>query len=412
MHKLIIPVFLLFSSLHLTASPHLALEFEYTGEESQNLLRQKGMGQVPKSSSLTPVMEMGKRSLQWLTYINSFRTPANQISFSSVANQPAYPLESPRVSNPTLILEEYNKLKAEMPTWFSHVLFENGAFSENPPASDEEYKSWGIKIDLNYVRAARWLLQENSLSAYAQERRNDLRGYYFLGKVADLKTELTDWKGLQTQAQKQYEEWLVGLCYVNGVSESKCLSDLKKLYSTPDKIYGYYTKYLPKAKQLWNSFFFLGAVRRDISWNTPDVATIPFIDPKNNTVMDYLKKNIEEEWQWGNWGLKLNFLNGNPNTTAHIVFSAGATPNVNGLAGNQITMDKNKPLTEYDVQWTIRHEFGHVLGFPDCYVEFYDDRSKVMISYQLDITDLMCSRRGKLKERHFDEMKKHYFSNF
>jgi len=53
------------------------------------------------------------------------------------------------------------------------------------------------------------------------------------------------------------------------------------------------------------------------------------------------------------------------------VFEPGVTPHVNGIGGRIITMDANAPLDDYDVSWTIRHEYGHVLGFPDCYVEFY-----------------------------------------
>ena len=49
--------------------------------------------------------------------------------------------------------------------------------------------------------------------------------------------------------------------------------------------------------------------------------------------------------------------------------------------------------TQMNVQWTIRHEFGHVLGFPNCYLEFYDNDTATMVSYQLDVTNLMCSRR-------------------
>ena len=53
---------------------------------------------------------------------------------------------------------------------------------------------------------------------------------------------------------------------------------------------------------------------------------------------------------------------------------------------------------------TLSHEFGHVLGFPDCYVEFYDRDIGAIVSYQLDITNLMCSRRGHLQQRHYDEL--------
>src|SRR5439155_5532825 len=96
-------------------------------------------------------------------------------------------------------------------------------------------------------------------------------------------------------------------------------------------------------------------------------------------------------------------------TMTHIVWEAGATPHVESAPGSTITMDENSLLSEYDVQWTIRHEYGHVLGFPDCYHEFYDVEEEVFVSYQLDVTNLMCSRRGKLKETHYNELKKAYF---
>jgi hypothetical protein len=91
------------------------------------------------------------------------------------------------------------------------------------------------------------------------------------------------------------------------------------------------------------------------------------------------------------------------------VWEEGATPHVDNAPGTTITMDANSPLSEYDVQWTIRHEYGHVLGFPDCYEEFYDEEAEAFVSYQLDVTNLMCSRRGKLKQVHYDELKRAYY---
>ena len=73
-------------------------------------------------------------------------------------------------------------------------------------------------------------------------------------------------------------------------------------------------------------------------------------------------------------------------------------------------MDANQPLTEYDAQWTIRHEFGHVLGLPDCYVEFYIQERGVIMNYQLDIDNIMCSRRGHVKETNVQELERAYSS--
>ena len=71
--------------------------------------------------------------------------------------------------------------------------------------------------------------------------------------------------------------------------------------------------------------------------------------------------------------------------------------------------DANTPLEEYEVQWTIRHEFGHILRLPDYYVEFYDTHEDIAINYQLDTTDLMCSRAGDFNERIYTELKRVYF---
>ncbi len=102
----------------------------------------------------------------------------------------------------------------------------------------------------------------------------------------------------------------------------------------------------------------------------------------------------------------MNF--GNYSSGPRLVFEAGVVPHVNGLGGDTITMDSNQPIEEYESQWTIRHEFGHVLGLPDCYHEFYDVDLKAYVNYQLDITDLMCSRAGNMKERIYLELKKAY----
>jgi len=90
------------------------------------------------------------------------------------------------------------------------------------------------------------------------------------------------------------------------------------------------------------------------------------------------------------------------------VFQPGVVPHVNGLGGNEIVMDSNQPIEEYESQWTIRHEFGHVIGLPDCYHEFYDVSQQAFVNYQLDITDLMCSRAGNMNERIYNELKRVY----
>jgi hypothetical protein len=150
-----------------------------------------------------------------------------------------------------------------------------------------------------------------------------------------------------------------------------------------------------------------------VSWkgSAPELMDVPFVNPQTNEIANFLKTNVENEWRFDRWRLQVSFGDFNPIYTTHIEFKPGVTPNVNALAGNIITMDANTPLTEYNVQWTIRHEYGHTLGFPDCYLEFYDEEARQIVSYQLDISNIMCSRRGHIQATHFNELKRLYFNN-
>jgi hypothetical protein len=79
-------------------------------------------------------------------------------------------------------------------------------------------------------------------------------------------------------------------------------------------------------------------------------------------------------------------------------------------------VDRAKPLTinlseflSRDIlMLTINHELGHVLGFPDCYHEFYDKRKKEIVYYSLDKSseNLMCtmSINASIPNLYFDQL--------
>ncbi len=138
--------------------------------------------------------------------------------------------------------------------------------------------------------------------------------------------------------------------------------------------------------------------------------SVIFKDPNNSVISDWLKVNIEDEFKRPllNWGLEFNLIQTNSSSVAYLRFEPKVTPHVSG--GNVIVMDQNTPIEEYEVQWTIRHEYGHILGLPDCYQEFYEPEKKLITQYQLDITDLMCSRAGDMNDRIYKELKRNYYT--
>ncbi len=383
--------------------PHLEMELD--SSTYQSLLASRNGG--ARSDKVQASLDMGKRFLAWLAFINDKRPQGKKISLTSPATTVAYPIDKPNKSNPDLINARYEELKSAVPAWMQEIAFGNGEFISDLPESDEVFIKYGFSLDRNYQSAARWTLQEPMLWAYSGRKSGDVRGYYQLNKISDLEAKFQGWSSLSVGEKSAILTAMNQLCWISQ-TESRCKSTLLAAKEDGEKLSTLHAEWMPAGKKKWDSYFEMSGLRSDVKWSAANLMQLPFKTPQSAAIKSFLVDNIEDEWKWAGWSLKLDF---DSSAAAYVRFEPGATPNVNGLGGNRITMDANAPLTEYGVQWTIRHEFGHVLGFPDCYVEFYDSDEKAMINYQLDTTNLMCSRRGKLQEKHLVALKAAYFEN-
>jgi hypothetical protein len=391
------------------ARPHF--ELEASSLELQKYLDENpGLLKDADARLLQPVLELGKRNLNWLVKINGARDAGHRISLSSKETTRAYPIEKPRESNTDIVLKSYHDLQQTMPREMAEVVFGTGELPNDITLEEAEYIRWGNEVDHVYQAATRWLTMKPYLDELKRERKSDVRGYYLLSQENDLETKLNDWKNLKSEEQSKFQDELLGVCG-NSEDRAKCKTEFATLLSRQGSVKDFWLKYKPASQTLYESFFKIQWFRTDIVWSGAqpggaELASIPVIDPNNAAIASYLKDNVEDEWKWQNWELKLVFQSGDPASMTHLLFQPGVTAHVE--VPNKIVMDENQPTSEYDSQWTIRHEFGHILGFPDCYVEFYDEDRARMVNYQLDTTNLMCSRRGVLQQKHFDEMKRVY----
>ena len=391
-----------------TDIPHL--ELEMTSSEYRALNKRRV---VPFSDSVSPleaILAVGQRNLQWVDFVNLERSGSNRLEISSEATQPATPIEKFRSTNESIVLTDYNARVANLPAVFLPVLFQNAPFTRELGMTDEEFLTHVRLLDKSYQMASRWLLQKDSLSGYGARMVDDIRGYYFLKKELDLEARLLAFESLDQETKTKFQGWLLGQC-VNVIRNPvNCATKFTESLATNHSALPFYQLYFAGAEEHFNSYFIIPRFRPDVTWQAQDAAvmSVPFTDPHNDTVKSWLQTNIEDEWRTAQWQLKLNFVEGGGLATTHVVFEPGATAHVNAIAGSEITMDANENLAEFSSRWTIRHEYGHVVGFPDCYLEFYDAANGIMISYQLDITNLMCSRRGKFQPKHFDELKRVY----
>jgi len=216
-----------------------------------------------------------------------------------------------------------------------------------------------------------------------------------------------DWTSEQ---RTQLLDWMISLCLNNDLELQRCKQSLTDKIEAGKSLQATYDQWRPAAKKIYEGFFAIPAsVRRtDLKFTDPMHLKAPFRTPETPEILAFMRDNVEDEWKWGGWKLTLEF---DPLAKTRVRFVAGVTPNVDGLGGNTITMNADQPLSEYDAQWTIRHEYGHTLGFNDCYVEFYDVDRKAIVNYQVDVDNLMCSRQGKIQEIHLEELKRAYLKN-
>lgn len=394
--------------------PHLELDLSF--EESQKLWKEhkvnskyKNLKESKTEPHIAKAIAGGETLGQWLKKINENRRSDNQLLLTSSSSRGSgIPIDKPSKYGPKTIKTRLEKILSEAPKEILEVIYNSASMPNKNPVTDEVFIEHGRKISRLYQTAVRWETTiKKWLPWYKKNQRRDVRGFYYLNKETDLNQKLGGFKNLSAEEQKSIKSHLVKLCLNDGASSEKCKKALKKSVRK-NKLVKFKDKYWASAIKNWNSFWEIASPRKDVVWNStsPNTMKVTFKDPKNETISQWLKENIEDEFKTDTWQLEFNLKKGGLGIS-HLKFKPGVTPHVTG--GNTIVMDANSSIEEYSVKWTIRHEYGHILRLPDCYVEFYDEEEQVAVNYQLDVTDLMCSRSGDFNKRIYDELKKVYY---
>lgn len=408
--KNLIVLSLAFSSFvafaHEVAPLHLDLEMESV--EYASLLKKLPKKKEADDPAITKALSRGQRLAAWIAAENNRRSPTEAIRLTSAATRRGIPIDKPSIYSEKTIAQDIITHSTELNAEIIKVV-DGAAFPATLPLPDEEFILQARKIDKTYQSAARFKSLINWRFQYAQRKKLDLRSYHFFKTGGWTEARISDIANLPAEEQVVVRDNMAGMCVNDGRSSmANCRTKVARMEAA-GSLGEMFAESFQVSAQVWDGFFNIPGygTRRDVVYTSENLMTVPFNTPSIAKFIPYLRDNVEDEFKFGTWGLKLNF--GRFANGPLLKFETGVVPHVNGLGGNEIVMDSTQPIEEYESQWTIRHEFGHVIGLPDCYHEFYDDELKAFVNYQLDITDLMCSRAGNMNERIYQELKRVYF---
>ena len=397
------------------AEPNLALTLalKSTLEVRAVFEANPAFGKADAALELAPSLHAGQRAYEWINAINKTRTQPLSYSDPSTTTSPS--MENPKIYNLEIAKKLFADVSAARPAWYRLAIEGSGPLPLSLPVSDAEFLALGLKTTLAYDTACRWILMQGYLPYLESQKLTDLRGFYFLNNLKNRDQMLDAFKTLPAAEKAQLHEWVVDVCINNqgfaSYDYAKCDSEVQAV-EAQNKLKNYYAQMSPRSRELWTSRFELDGTytRSDINWTTSDPTTLhyPFLQPTNPVTLAYLRDNVEAEWRLGAWKLKLDFTSTDSSQAlSRLEYQPNTTPHAEL---NRIVMDENEPLTEYLAQWTIRHEFGNLLGFKDCYVEYYDTFLRAIVNYPLDPTNLMCSRRGHLQPQHLEVLRAAYYN--
>ncbi len=353
--------------------------------------------------SLQPVFDLGSRASKWLKRINANRPGNQKLQFTTDLGIKTYPVDHPLKYGPSTIFKEHDLIVRELPLNLRLALLvgrDSGA-----PSNLEEFLFWGARITRNYSNATRWLYKKKNLEGFRQAKSRDVRGYYHLTREENIGEKLRSWFDLSLAERRRLTPLLINLCEN---SQRNCENSLARAELTGD-LSSYYAHYVWPAEKIYKEYFHIYNHRRDIKWAADNfnLMSVPFVPSLDKDFKAWMQRVVESAWNFGTWQLKLDFQE---EALAKVTFEKNTLPHADEVGGNHIVMDEALGADEILSTRMLQHEFGHILGFPDCYVEFFDAHENVMINYQIDTENIMCSLRGRVLEAHLDELKKVYLN--
>lgn len=382
------------------------------------------------------ILTAGERLQHWIKIINDKRQEQNiapLVLYKGGGGSPIFNYDSPYYLGPLLIMSKLDLLKKEMPQAMLDILFSKSELLPIIPEglSDEKFTSLAHSFKRIYLEVIEWQDVEVNYAAYKMRANRDVRPYYQLLKLNSLEAKMAEFNKmtenklgwLSAADQRTIEKSLLGMCLATNVLKEACEAELDEAIRNKN-IEKMYHQYIDLAKYWVNFPFKISPSKRNTRIHLDIVnkqIIVPFFDPKDEVrekfstedpdqldrhveqARNFIKENIELEFKLEGWQVLIQFTDNNETAAAKLQFVEGsyaATENA-----SVIKMGKLESFDDNFSKWSITHEFGHVLGFEDCYLRFIDrENPNQLVYYSIDPQNLMCAVGGKFNKTMLNEI--------
>ncbi|MCO4794110.1 MAG: hypothetical protein KC493_10375 [Bacteriovoracaceae bacterium] len=332
--------------------------------------------------------------------------------------------EKPLILSDEFFESEYKYIKENIKSYFpemTSVALTTSSDLTPLNLEDEEFSNLKARLNMAAQLAVRYRNYSCQLDQLTNKKKNDIRPYFNLidKECGDhqnencLEHKLNNWK---RSSEGHVKNDLVSVCKKIH-SEAICLSMLS--FSEMKKtMFDFYRKLKEGfQRKIFDPLFLLESKSPYISCTEIDnkkVLTIDLIVKPMDTVrfaggLYSALAYVETAWSTDNIKLRVKHKN-TGDQGPRVSFKEGVTSHVDSDTKSLITL--NPKLQGLSLTKTLAHEIGHVIGFKDCYVEFFDPNERKLVYYELDRQkgNIMCSlERGyKAPDDYIKQLADHY----
>ncbi len=319
----------------------------------------------------------------------------------------APPLEAPWRYSFKSIENDFNFFKNQVDPKTKEILGKKSPFPPELPVARNVMDWYRERLRYIAANAIRWQFMLPYRPYLISQANKDVRGYIYLDREKNIREILAGWPSLTAERKKELEFALINQCRNALKDPLACVLEFKKEILDKENPLRLYDLYKVAATLNYRQFFSIDKPHSDFVLQTAGKNSLfQLLQPEHVDKADWFKDVISRYFKLEGWGLDIEYRNKemlkNP---TRVIFKPGEFAHVNEVGGNEIYLDS----IGYDLEpFTAAHEFGHILGFKDCYLEFYDIGTEENVYYGLDGTDIMCAQSGSIQAKHLAELRRVY----